>query len=252
MKNVVYYIVLILVAVSANGCNDDEKMSHVYPEKTGFVKDREGNEYKWVRYNGLDWLTSNFRAGDPYYDAYLWDSYWEEETYISFDDKAKAKEDFEIYGNLYTYEEAVKNADLLPEGWRLPTDEDWRKLEQALGMSAKTALREGWRGHPVGERVRQDSCGSDLNLMLGGFVGMVKNSAMLKWKFCRMGEYGYYWSATERKIDNQEIDAVYYRSIRYNSSEMKRELMMKGEISNADLYCPVYMSVRYVRDVQDD
>ena len=34
--------------------------------------------------------------------------------------------DFNEHGNLYTWEEALAAC---PEGWRLPTDEDWQNLE---------------------------------------------------------------------------------------------------------------------------
>ena len=34
----------------------------------------------------------------------------------------------EQYGFLYTYEAALR---ALPEGWRLPTDEDWKALDES-------------------------------------------------------------------------------------------------------------------------
>ena len=47
-------------------------------------------------------------------------------------------------GFLYTFAAAQKVA---PKGWRLPTDEDWKKLERTLGLPAAEAdLDEAWRG----------------------------------------------------------------------------------------------------------
>lgn len=48
------------------------------------------------------------------------------------------------YGLLYTLDAARK---AVPEGWRIPTDEDWKKLERALGMITSDLDRmEEWRG----------------------------------------------------------------------------------------------------------
>jgi uncharacterized protein (TIGR02145 family) len=47
------------------------------------------------------------------------------------------------YGRLYNWETA-KNA--CPKGWHLPSDEDWKELEFALGMSHADADTKGWRG----------------------------------------------------------------------------------------------------------
>ena len=45
---------------------------------------------------------------------------------------------------LYTYEGALK---AVPEGWRLPTDDDWKKLEATLGMSvSQIGMLDEWRG----------------------------------------------------------------------------------------------------------
>lgn len=251
MKKIIY---LLLAITFLAGCSDDSKLPKVKPEKTGTVKDSEGNEYTWVRYNGLDWLASNFRAGDPYYDATVFYEDWYEDMEIAFSDYNQAVEDYKIYGNLYSYEDAVKNADMLEgDGWRLPTDEDWQKLEQALGMSAKTAARRGWRGTPAGELLQQGGDGSGLHLLLGGYVTMKKSSTFMEWAFTAMRESGYYWTST--KVDcpfTLEGDVVYYRRIIYNSSEVEREqTSIMGIRGGMELFFPKFMSVRYVRNAQD-
>ncbi len=65
---------------------------------------------------------ANYKGGSPYYKT--------------IGDSANVVNNIEIYGNLLSYDDAVAST---PEGWRLPTDEDWQKLEQALGMDAKTS-----------------------------------------------------------------------------------------------------------------
>lgn len=72
-----------------------------------FVDERDGNEYSYVTIGGLDWMNDNLRyaaEGKPYADC-------EPMT--------------NLMGNLYTWEEA-ENA--CPEGWRIPTEEEWQTL----------------------------------------------------------------------------------------------------------------------------
>lgn len=250
MKNI---ICLLFIAVWLTGCTEDDKIAHIKPEKSGYidesfrVTDSDGNVYRVVRYNGLDWLASNFTGGEPYYNA---EDEWGDEL-IDFNNKTQAMEDYKIYGNLYTYNEAVNNAAMLGEGWRLPTDDDWQKLEEALGMSAGEAASTGWRGAPAGELIRQDSCGSSMNFLLGGYVNMVVRVGMRDLELDRMREFGYYWSSTEAESDYKNEKVVYYRSIRYNSSEIEREATIIGEVDNFDDFYPKYMSVRYVRNAKD-
>ncbi len=233
MKNIIYCLIFTILAF---GCSDDDKLPQVTPEEKGTVIDTDGNEYVWVRYNGLDWLASNFKGGVPYF----------ENVYVHRLDEEQAAEDLKVYGNLYTYEEALANVEMLPEGWRLPTDEDWQKLEQAMGMSSKVAESKGWRGAPVGELLAQDETGSGMNLLLGGRCG-ARAGRPYYTELYQMREYGYYWSAT---CDDSSIPLVYYRSIRYNTSQIEREMMASIEKDYQDEMYTVYMSVRYVRDAQ--
>ncbi len=66
----------------------------------------------------------------------------------------------EKYGLLYTYDAAQK---ALPEGWRLPTDEDWKKLETLLRMDqGEIGLLEEWRGEEAARLLKEESTGFDV------------------------------------------------------------------------------------------
>lgn len=252
MRKIIY---LLLAAAFFAGCSDDDKLPEVKPEKKGTVKDSDGNEYVWVRYNGLDWLASNFQGGEPYYDMTVYYEEGDEDFEIDFADYDQAVEDYAIYGNLYTFEDAVNNAEMLEgDGWRLPTDEDWQKLEQALGMSAKAAAKRGWRGAPTGELLQQDADGTGVNLLLGGCVSLRKSSTYMNWELTSMRESGYYWTST--KVDSPytlEGDVVYYRRLIYNSTEVERNQISILSIRGGyEMLFPKLLSVRYVRDAVDN
>ena len=44
----------------------------------------------------------------------------------------------------------------VPEGWRLPSDEDWKKLEATLGMSGDLDDMNAWRGTNAGDYLKVD------------------------------------------------------------------------------------------------
>lgn len=68
------------------------------------------------------------------------------------------------YGYLYTWPAAQK---ALPEGWRLPTDEDWKILEKELGMEeTELNLLEEWRNKGVETLLKNEQTG--FRLKYGG------------------------------------------------------------------------------------
>lgn len=214
------------------GCSDnDNELPVIKPVTTGTLTDKDGTEYTWVRYGDLDWMASNYNAGIPYHEQAL----------LRNADTELVKTYYNTYGNLYTYEEAVANA---PEGWRLPTDEDWKKLEQALGMSTSESNTLGWRGSHEGELIQQKDgiylrlCGS-ITLGGSGLYLFLRNA----------GDYGFYWTGT---IDEsyKKSTAVYFRRIRYNSSQIERGVTT---IADENLFGMnnKYMGVRYVRDANN-
>ena len=146
----------------------------------------------------------------------------------------------EKYGLLYTYDAALK---ALPDGWRLPTDEDWKKLEQTLGMSTSESNAIGWRGSLEGELMQQKD---GINLRLCGFIALGGSGSYL---FLRnAGDYGFYWTST---VDEsyKKSTAVYFRRIRYNSSQIERDVTTIADESLMGMNNK-YMGVRYVRDAK--
>ena len=69
----------------------------------------------------------------------------------------------EEYGLLYTLDAARK---AVPEGWRLPTDKDWQKLETALSMNRDELDElEAWRGAESGYLLKEEV---DMNIKYSG------------------------------------------------------------------------------------
>ena len=223
------------------GCNNDDEdiLPAIKPEATGTFTDSDGTEYPWVRYNGLDWMAANYKGGTPYYEI------TDEWGYALIATTEESISNVETYGNLYSYDDAVN---LAPEGWRLPTDEDWQKLEQAFGMDANTTQQIGWRGSPVGELLQQNESGSGMNLLLSGCISL-QASSLVSLKFRYLHVFGYYWSSTLEET-NAAGRVAYYRRIGTINSGVERNLTLTEEHAYANSTNNRYMSVRYVRDAQ--
>ena len=181
------------------GCEKDDGsvLPQIKPEATGTFTDADGTEYPWVRYNGLDWMAANYKGGTPYYEI------TDEWGFALFAATEEAIANVETYGNLYSYDDAVN---LAPEGWRLPTDEDWQKLEQAMGMDAATTGQIGWRGTPAGELLQQDESGSGMHMLLSGCISLQASSMVsLTFRYLHVFEEHAYSNSTNNR----------YMSVRY-------------------------------------
>lgn len=105
---------------------------------------RDGEKYKTVKIGEQVWMAENLRYASGNYITT--DRDWVEvggsKKYCWYDDNISYKH---TYGALYTYH-AAKNA--CPEGWHLPSDEEWTILTNYLGgkkvAGTKMKSATGW------------------------------------------------------------------------------------------------------------
>jgi len=201
------YTLLLLVPMVFTSCDDDDVNIVNVPSAQGSVMDDMGNTYNWVRIGNLDWTTSNALNGESmlyaeYIEYGAWTDLFLDET------KEELKTSYIPYhGNLMDFEEAVASA---PDGWRLPSDEDWKNLERALGMSDADAM--GWRGAGVAARL-MDKGGVGLGFTFGGNIrSILDNSGLYSFEFDSVDEAGYYWTSTINPSYDEEPTA-YFRKL---------------------------------------
>ena len=108
----------------------------------------------------------------------------------------------------------------------------------------------GWRGSVEGELIQQDETGSGIHLLLAGYVSLQPGTPLFQY-LRQVGEYGYYWSSTVDESYTQST-AVYYRRIRFNSSQIERTSTTIEEKDYVQNVYKTFMSVRYVRDSQNN
>lgn len=94
-----------------------DETSLVIPDQSdaisSFTDDRDGKSYNFVTINGLDWFARNlaYKGGFPALGTELLRN---------------------IFGTFYTWDEALAAC---PQGWRLPSSDDWKSLAVGLGDS---------------------------------------------------------------------------------------------------------------------
>lgn len=90
------------------------------------------------------------------------------------------------YGRLYTWESARRACRLLGDGWRLPTDDDWRQLAKHYGGVSVDSADKGKLAYTA----LLAGGGSGFEAVLGG--GRSDDG-----QYARLDAHGFYWTATE-------------------------------------------------------
>lgn len=222
-KQSIYAICIAALSLFA-ACSDDEVTPvEIKPAATGTFTDADGREYRTVKYGQTEWMAENYRGGEPWVvQNYLTDNgleYWFENDF-SID---KEVELIESLGNYMNYRQALDNC---PEGWRLPTDEDWKELERAVGMTAVDDL--GWRDG--GGLALMSADGLHLTL-----CGALHALSIATYEKCNVGDQGYYWTATIDK--SMAYECAYIRKVMAGNNQVMRHSMPTRR----------YAMVRYVR-----
>jgi uncharacterized protein (TIGR02145 family) len=131
------------------------------------------------------------------------------------------------YGGLYEWAEMMNGETsssanpsgvqgICPDGWHLPSDDEWKQLEMALGMSSAEANNTVFRGTNEGGKLKQagttlwnspNSCGGTCNT--SGFTALPGGNT---WSgaFDSIGDYGFWWSSTEYSAGAWRRGLAYY------------------------------------------
>lgn len=117
-----------------------------------FTDKRDSHEYNWVKIGEQIWMAENLAyipyvcAPDSQCGIWVYDYYGEGSYGINY----------QIYGCLYDWETAME---VCPEGWHLPSDEEWMELERFLGMEEKELDRFACRGqlNNIGGKLASDN-----------------------------------------------------------------------------------------------
>jgi uncharacterized protein (TIGR02145 family) len=90
------------------------------------------------------------------------------------------------YGRMYTWESAQRGCQSLGDGWRLPTDSEWRQLAKHYGGVSADSEDKGQAAY----KALFTGGSSGFNAVLGG-------NRSEKGEFGRLEAHGIYWTASQ-------------------------------------------------------
>ena len=177
-----------------------------------FIDIRDKKDYEWVRIGDQVWMAENLAYlpsvspssegsnTEPYYYVYGYEG--------SSVNEARATDNYDTYGVLYNWPAAMNAC---PDGWHLPTDEEWTQLTDFFGgeVVAGGKLKETGTAHWYSPNTGASN--------ETGFTALLGGYRHGNGDFCDIGKLGYWWSATE-----YNTDGAWYRSMTFSSSNVYR------------------------------
>ena len=176
---------------------------------------RDGRSYRYVTIGPLDWFSQNLA--------------WQGKGVPFKASPAVAG----LFGSFYTWEEAVTGG-VCPEGWRVPTEQDWNSLAAAMNGGEPLDFYGNWPG--LGSRASADAYVNGERLWPYSPDNVHENSfgwnAMpLGYSFANTSDFsgvnafGCWWSATEKNADQ-----AFYRYIHYDRPDFPASYTSKNDL----------------------
>ncbi len=133
-----------------------------------FVDNRDGKIYATVEIGTQCWMAQNLNIGSRINGDIDMSDNSIMEKYCYEDEDVNCQ----TWGGLYQWDEMMQYSSsaqgICPDGWHLPSIEEWQELEMALGMSEAEANEPtGWRGTDEGNKLKSGGS-SGFEALMGG------------------------------------------------------------------------------------
>lgn len=157
--------------------------------------DAEGYVYETVKIGDQVWFSENLKTAQ-YQDGESW----------CYDDE---NDNCEIYGRLYNWDAAMVSC---PDGWSLPSDEDWQKLQEYVGGDdvAGVNLKSVGFWESEDEEARE-------GLDRYGF-SVLPSGQYVEGYFYDLGLSSFFWTSS----GVQDIRSIWSRTFSFNKDEVIR------------------------------
>ena len=177
-------IIQIVISIIFYACKKDEET--ILEDKDLLTDSRDDKTYKIIKIGDQTWMAENLNY-DAGSDCWIYENDPTNET---------------RYGKLYNWYSACE---VCPDGWHLPSDEEWKELEMYLGMTQEEADNTGCRGTYEG----WDLYGGGTNS--GGFSVKYGGYSNYDWipHYEEIGEAAYFWTSSKAS----GIDKGWYRKL---------------------------------------
>ncbi len=193
------------------------------------ITDYDGNSYETIIIGTQEWMSENLKTthynnGDAIPNITN-NGDWGSLTTGAYSDYDNNPSNSDTYGRLYNWYTVDDDRGVCPDGWHVPSDEEYKTLEMYLGMSQTDADASGWRGTNEGSKLAGNAnLWNDGNLEnnaefgTSGFNGVPSGYRNYSnGGYYGIGDYGSFWSSTE----NDSYDA-WFRVLGYDNADVNR------------------------------
>lgn len=212
------------IAVLLLGCKKEEVPAEL---EFSTVTDQSGFEYKTVKIGSQWWMVENLKTtkyadGTPIalIDPSV-DSLWQQDSLgatVAYDER---------YGRLYNAHAVLNSKGIAPAGWKVPSDADWKILENYLGMSGTEVEKLTWRGteiaaalFPKASEFWPSTC-TTFGTNSCGFNALPSGIKSYDGTLNNTGDVAFWWTSSE---SNNEL---WYRSIDSKFKGIYRQSIQK-------------------------
>ncbi len=175
------------------------------------VADVDGNVYRTVVIGDQEWMAENLRTSrfasgeeiESFEREFAWRTNADEEQRPARAVYDNDSDNAPLYGMMYNWFAVGADAGLCPEGWTVPTSEDWEELIQFVGGQSEGGALKSDRIKPDSPRPAWPECTvasicADLEFSnSSGFSGLPGGYRRSDGRFESRTTQAYWWSASE-------------------------------------------------------
>jgi uncharacterized protein (TIGR02145 family) len=228
---IIFFLTVCCIYLFTVHCSDDSKQTE--PSETGTLTDIDGNVYKTIKIGDQWWMAENlkvtrYRNSDPIPNVTdNSNGEWSNLSTGAYCAYNNDESNVATYGRLYNWYAVNDSRNIAPEGWHVPSDEEWKQLEMFLGMSQSQADNSGRRGTDEGGNMKEDGTAYWSSPNTGaanksGFCALPGDCRNINGYFFYMGRYAYFWSSSE-----YNNSYAWYRLLHYSYSPIYRYYLHK-------------------------
>ena len=215
----VSFIVLLCMVALQYSCEEVEPKIET---ELGTIIDYDGNSYSTIQLGDQWWMVKNLKTTHyadgteiPLVES---NSDWKD---LGYDERAycyynnSTINEARIYGALYTWTAAMNGTTssnsnpsevqgVCPDGWHVPSDDEWKELEIFLGMTQAATDLSGLRGANEGSMLASSPDGwidgyldRDTTFGTSGFNAKPGGGRRYDGTFGHKGDNANFWTATE-------------------------------------------------------
>ncbi|MCF8403891.1 MAG: hypothetical protein K9H58_08100 [Bacteroidales bacterium] len=197
------------------------------------IDDRDGQSYSTVQIGDQCWMAENLKIGSMVLNTTTMTDNGTIEKYCYGNVESSCEE----WGGLYQWQEAMAYTNIegaqgiCPNGWHLPTDNEWCTLENYLDPTI-SCVQTGARGVDGGGKLKEagtshwnePNSGATNSSGFSAIPGGYKRFTSGNFNFEFLGDYGFWWTSTLRIAYPQS----YMRHLFFDSPQIRRDYIAWG------------------------